>query len=336
MSQGLRPLRVGFYGVGRFANRTHLPNLLRLPGVAVVALCDTDPQALASTTQRLPNVHLYTDGHEMLAAEELDVLYSCVPPFAHGEIERLAAERGIHLFSEKPQALEIGVARAIDEAIRASGVLSTVGFRERHRPLIQEAKRYLAGKEVVHVIFTQVRPLPPLQGEERRWYDRMALSGGAALDWGVHAVDIIRFITGQDVVTAQAFYCQRERYSLALSSSFNLLLSGGASMTMTFVLALKEGQSYDDTLVVFYEGGYLELRLYDALVANGEVIFRGQAYDPWFAADRAFIQAVQTGDRGLLLNDYHDGLYSLAPLLAGWESARRGGEAIAIDAFMRA
>ena len=35
-----------------------------------------------------------------------------------------------------------------------------------------------------------------------------------------------------------------------------------------------------------------------------------------------------------LLNDYHDGLYSLAPILAGWESARRGGEIIDLAGFM--
>ena len=55
---------------------------------------------------------------------------------------------------------------------------------------------------------------------------------------------------------------------------------------------------------------------------------------PWFEQDRVFIEAVRTGNRALLLNDYADGLYSLAPVLAGWESARRGGELIAVAEFM--
>ena len=36
------------------------------------------------------------------------------------------------------------------------------------------------------------------------------------------------------------------------------------------------------------------------------------------------------------INDYHDGLFSLAPVLAGWESARRQGECMDVAAFMEA
>jgi hypothetical protein len=83
-------------------------------------------------------------------------------------------------------------------------------------------------------------------------------------------------------------------------------------------------------------GGSLHLGSYQELEVDGQVIFHGGEFDPWFEHDRRFIEAVRTGDRGLLLNDYHDGLYSLAPVLAGWESARRGGEALDVESFMRA
>lgn len=58
-------------------------------------------------------------------------------------------------------------------------------------------------------------------------------------------------------------------------------------------------------------------------------------FDPWFEQDRVFIETVRTGDTGgTLLNDYHDGLFSLAPVLAGWESSRRNGECIDVQEFM--
>ena len=43
-----------------------------------------------------------------------------------------------------------------------------------------------------------------------------------------------------------------------------------------------------------------------------------------------------TGDGSGILNDYRDGLLSLAPVLAGWESARRHGECIDVAAFLEA
>ena len=64
------------------------------------------------------------------------------------------------------------------------------------------------------------------------------------------------------------------------------------------------------------------------------MVYAPEEFDPWFEQDRVFIEAVRTGNRALLLNDYADGLYSLAPVLAGWESARRGGKLIAVAAFM--
>ena len=336
VKDGSETVRVGFYGVGRFANRTHIPNLQKLGGVEIVALCDADPKALAATLERVPGARAYTDAHEMLRAESLDVLYSCVPAYARTDVEQVAARRGIHLFSEKPQALTMSIARAIDEAIQKAGVISTVGFRERYRPIFQEARRFLGDKRIVHVQFVSFRRLPPLRGEERSWYERMELSGGPALDWGVHAVDYVRFMTGLNVEKAQAFYCQRPTvYPLVLSSSFNLCLTGGATMSMLFVSALGErGQTKGFDFTIFYEGGSLHLGNYQELEVDGQVIFRGEDYDPWFEHDRRFIEAVRTGDRGLLVNDYHDGLYSLAPVLAGWESARRGGELIDVESFM--
>ena len=329
-------VRVGFYGTGGFANRTHIPNLRNIPGVEIVALCDVNKDALASTASRLPDARTYSDAHEMLDAERLDVLYSCVPAYIRTDVERTAAERGIHIFSEKPQALRMAVARSIDEAIQRSGVLSTVGFRERYRPILQETRRLLADKAVVHAEFISPRRLPPPKGHEQSWYAQMERSGGPALDWGVHAVDYARYMTGLNIESAQAFYCEREVYSLALSSSFNFRLSNGATMVMTFVSALgQEGErSIRGGFRIFYEGGYLELDLYDEIRVNGRPVFRGQDANPWLEHDCVFIEAVRTGDASHLLNDYHDGLYTLAPVLAGWESARRGGELIDVGRFM--
>ena len=44
-----------------------------------------------------------------------------------------------------------------------------------------------------------------------------------------------------------------------------------------------------------------------------------------FIQDQIFVDSVLSGDTSKLLNDYRDGLYSLAPVLAGWESAKSGG-----------
>ena len=334
-----RPVRVGVYGTGSWANRTHIPNLLELDGVELVALCDIDAEARAATAEKFGIPRTYGDGHAMLEREDLDVLYSVVPAFARTDVEAAAASRGIHLFSEKPQSTTMQVARRIDAAIQQSGVLSTVCFRERYRPIFQQARRLLQDKKVSHVRFQNTGGLPVTQvppGQEDSWHYQMDKAGGSAFDWGVHAVDYSRFMTGLDISRAQAFYHHPPEYNTPLSCSFNFCLTNGATMTMSFVATTPVARPDEPYFLIYFEGGYLGVHNYAYIEMNGEKVYQGEEFDPWFEQDRVFIEAVRSGDGSAILNDYHDGLFSLAPVLAGWESARRAGECLDVADFMDA
>ena len=331
-------VRVAFYGCGNFANRTRIPNVLQTTSekgaVDIVAVCDSNQSAAQETATRFKIPCVYQDAYEMLDTETIDVLYSIVPAYVRTDVEVTAAQKGIHIFSEKPQALTMQVAHRINNAIQQAGVISTVGFRERYRPIFQEARQYLTDKEIVHVRFQGFGGLPPLTaGGPKTWWEEMDKSGGQALDWGVHATDYTRFITGLNVVKSQAFYCERPAYANALSTSFNYCFENGATMTLNFVAA-GSGPKDEPRFTIFYEGGCLEIHGYDKIVVNGEVLYEAEAFDPWLEQDKTFIGTVQSGDTSLLLSDYYDGLFSLAPILAGWESSRRNGECIDIASFM--
>ena len=329
-----RTIRVGVYGAGSFANGQHLPNLTRVGGVDLVAVCDVDGQAARATATSFGIPAVYTDGHEMLDREPMDALWSIVPAFARVDgVEAAAAAKGIHLFSEKPQALEMSVARRIDDAVREAGVLSAVCFRERYRPIFQEARRLLRDKEVAHIRFQSVGNLP---GPPSGWSSQLDKGGTSFFDWGPHAVDYSRFMSGLDVVTAQGFFNRPERYPVPVSASFNFAMSNGATMTLSFVSAAPGKPADEPYFLLYYEGGYLGVHSYQYIDMNGERVYEGEEYNPWFELDRRFCEAVRSGDGSDLLNDYHDGLYSLAPVLAAWESARGGGEPVDVAEFMRA
>jgi len=330
-------VRVGIFGTGHFANRTHLPNLNRLPQVELVAASDPDAKALADTAAAYSIPHTYEDPHQMLAEAQLDALYSIVPAFARTDVEAAAAARGIHLFSEKPQSTQMATARCIADAVAESDVISTVCFRERYRPLFQQARHLLADKAITHIRFQHTGDLSILQADvpsPESWHYQMHKAGGPAFDWGVHAVDYARFMSGLNIVKAQAFYHHPPAYNQPLSCSFNFLLENGAPMTSTFLSTTPVAPGDQPRFTIFYEGGYLALWMYDRIEINGEIVYEAEEFDPWFAQDRAFTEAVRTGDRALILNDYADGLHSLGPVLAGWESARRTGELIDVVEFM--
>ena len=333
-------IRVAIYGAGSFANSCRIPNLRGIDGVRIVAVCDVDRQAREATAQRFTIPRAYADAGRMLDDEKIDVLYSLVNAADRTDVEARAAAQGIHLFSEKPQALSMKVARAIDAAVRRAGVLSTVGFRERYRPLFAEARRLLAGRRIIHINFlsegtTAARDAERLRtgvdgSEERR--DSFARTGGSGLGWGVHALDCARYISGLNAEAAQAFYYHPSGYRQPLSYCYHFRMSGGATMTMTLVDGVGTAPP-GNWFTVLYEGGHLALHGYDRIERDGATVFRGEPFDPWAAQDRAFIEAVRTGDPSLLRSDYHDGLATLAPVLAGWESARRGGQCMDVACF---
>ena len=332
-----RAIKVGVYGAGGHARNNHLLNLMRLDGVEIVAVCDIVEETARRTAADFGIPRSYIDGHEMVRQESLDALWSTVVADARSDgVEIAAAEKGVHLFIEKPQAMDMGVAYRIDDAIRRSGVFSTVCFRERYRPIFQEAKRLLQDKEIVHIRFQMISDLPARLpgGEVPRWDGALELRA-PFFGWGPHALDYCRYMSGMDMIRAQAFFHHPEQYEAPLSSSFNFTMSNGATMTMTFLSASPGQPAGEPYFLFYYEGGYLGVHNYSYIDMNGERVFTAEDFNPWFEGDRVFVEAIRTGDSSHILNDYPDGLYTLAPLLAGWESARCGGEPIDVPGFMR-
>ena len=331
------PVRIGIYGAGKWAANSHIPNLVQLEHAQITATADINPDNLRTSAEKFPLGQTYLDPYEMLEKEELDALYSIVPACARTDVEAIAASKGIHLFSEKPQALEMAVARRIDAAIQQSGVISTVCFRQRYRPIFQQARHFLSDKKIVHLRFQSIHGLPGPRPNGPGWSNKMEMGGSSFFDWGPHAVDYSRYISGLELDTAQAFFNHPDvqQYYQPLSCSFNFTLNNGATLLLTF-LSCTNHSPKEPWFTAYYEGGYLSIHRYDHIEVNGELYYQADEFNPWFEQDRVFIEAVRTNNRELLLNDYHDGLYSLAPVLAGWASAQNNGQPIHIETFMQA
>lgn len=118
----MKPVRIGFIGIGYIAIHAHLPGLAPLVEdgqVEFTAFCDVDGKALAEHAATFGARATYTDHREMLDKEELDALYVCLPPTRHTDQIAIAADKGIAVFVEKPQTLDLAQARAFVAAVQA-------------------------------------------------------------------------------------------------------------------------------------------------------------------------------------------------------------------------
>ncbi len=190
------PLRTGILGCGGIANR-HAQVLSGLPDIRLVAFCDQEASRAKEFALKYTGGHAacYNDYREMLDRSALDLLYICLPPFAHGDEVADAARRGIHVFIEKPIALESNHAWHMVAAAEAAGIKSQVGFMYRFGEAVCTLKQAItegtAGPAALMVATYYCNAL------HAPWWREKSKSGGQTVEQIIHLFDLARYLLGE-------------------------------------------------------------------------------------------------------------------------------------------
>jgi len=333
------PVRLGFIGVGHIPTHAHFPPLMKMVEsgrVVFQAFCDASEETLAAQAKEYGVSNTYTHHHEMLEKESLDALYLCIPPTLHTDAEIIAAEKGIHLFVEKPQTLNIEHAAYFDKAIQKSGIVSQVGFMSRYYETSEKAAALLKERTPRHahvLSFYGGRPV-------RFWTSRMELCGGSFVENTIHMVDLLRYLLG-DIESVSAFYVDRkpdegpEPMNLPHVYNVNYKFTSGvtANATVSRVLTNVKGVGRREVLVVS-DDSILEWAA-DKLVENNETVLSMDERPNAFAAQaEAFISAVEKGDPSMMRSPYSNSMNSLAAVLGANESAARNGAVLNLNDYV--
>jgi len=228
----MRELSVGFIGSGGIA-RSHTKPLSAMKGIKFAAFCDIVEEKARAYCNEYGGKP-YTDFEEMLRKEELDVVYVCLPPFAHTNEVQLAAERGINIFIQKPIALTMDLATSMVKAVERSGVKSQVGYQLRFGKGIQRGKALLQEGELGPVTMGLARYICNFLGGA--WWRKASQSGGQIVEQSTHAVDLLRYLCG-DVTRVfsemdRRYWTEIEDLEIEDVSSTSLRFSSGAVGSM--------------------------------------------------------------------------------------------------------
>jgi predicted dehydrogenase len=177
-----------------------------MPDVEVVAVWD-DNAARGNEAAGRFKVHFEPDLDRAISAA--DAVAICSETIAHASLIERAAGAGRAILCEKPLAANLAEAARIEKAVRASGVPFMQSFPKRFDPVSHELKRMIVAGELGRVRLVRIRHghFYGLDADFReRWYVDPALSGGGALlDEGVHAADLLCWLFGLPAgVTANA------------------------------------------------------------------------------------------------------------------------------------
>lgn len=189
----MEDLRLGLLGCGRVAQRIHLPLLRRIPKVRVAALADVDPGHLDRARQAAPGCVTHDTAESLFAQTELDAVLIALPSDQHAQAAEQALQQGLHVYVEKPLALDLDQADGLVEAARRSDRTFRVGLNYRFHPAVRELRRTLRAGALGAVLGVQTVFASPSRGLPE-WKCRRATGGGVLLDLGVHHFDLLTFL----------------------------------------------------------------------------------------------------------------------------------------------
>jgi predicted dehydrogenase len=219
------PLRVGIVGLVHGHVHGFLEQSRHSPKIEIVGIAEPDQQLLSQAAQKygFDRAQLFTDLDSMLAKVHPQAVLVYTNTYDHRRVVEICARHGIHVMMEKPLAVSVEDARAIEKAAHAGNIhvlvnYETSWYRSNHAAyeLVHERALGDIRKVVVHDGHKGPKEIG-VQSEFLAWLTDPKLNGGGALfDFGCYGADLMTWLmNGQrpDTVSAVTQQIKPDIYS---------------------------------------------------------------------------------------------------------------------------
>src|SRR5437660_4326127 len=192
-------IHIGLIGGGNITE-AHARAARAIAGVEIAAIYGTNAEKI----DRLCREHGgkgYQDFDKFLAHRPMDLVAIGSPSGLHATQGIAAAQRGLHVLTEKPIDISTERADALIEAADRNRVKLGVIFQDRLKPDICKLKQWVTEGVIGKPILADARVKwyrPPDYYANSRWRGTLALDGGGALiNQAVHTLDLMLHIFGE-------------------------------------------------------------------------------------------------------------------------------------------
>lgn len=190
-------IRVGVIGCGAMGAE-HLKIVAENPGARLVGVCDGfEPNARrAAETYAVP---FWTDYVRFLDEAGSDAVHICSPTGLHGVQGIAAAERGIHVLSEKPLDIDIAKVDRLIALCREKDLRLGCVFQRRAFAAAQTVQRSIAEGRFGRLLSCSVSVKwwrSPDYYKAGGWRGTWAMDGGCLANQGIHSLDQMVWMAG--------------------------------------------------------------------------------------------------------------------------------------------
>ncbi|MFE2045875.1 Gfo/Idh/MocA family oxidoreductase [Streptomyces sp. NPDC059477] len=289
------PTRIALVGAGAFGVK-HLDALAVIEDAELAAVVTPERSQADALATRYGAATAATDLAEVLKRDDIDAVVLCTPTPLHAEQAIAVMRAGKDVEVEIPLADSWADAEAVAETQRDTGRICMVGHTRRFNPSHRWIRQRIAagGLRLQHLDvrthFLRRSNLNALN-QPRTWTDHLLWHHAA------HTVDLLRFQTGEDIVTAHAIQGPpHPELGIAMDMSIQLRTEGGTVCTLS--LSFNNDGPFGSVFRYIGDTGTYVARYDDLVTGRDEPVDlsgTGCPANGIEGQDRAFVAAVRAG-----------------------------------------
>lgn len=327
----MEKIRLGLIGCGGRASN-HMHSFEQMKDVQIVAVADPIEERRLAAAKRFGCENIYANHKELYAKMDkssMDAVVICIEPTAHDQVEETAIDMELPFLVEKPMTIDLAQAGEIARRVEEKGLITAVGFQDRYLDLMDIIKDELPRHKQGGLVYgAWIGGIPGVW-----WWQKKSTCGGQLVEQNIHLLDGLRYLYGEPLsvyatcsqgmvkpgVDAPAEY-DTDDHSTAVIRFAN-------NVTATLVSACYSKDVRPNCgLHITLDDMIIDYRLRNNLILRTAKETRdiNRQVDQTYLLDRAFVDAVKTGDPSGIRSPYSDALKSLQLGFAANESMESG------------
>ncbi len=198
-------MRVGIAGYG-VVGKTRHQSIEQNTSFQVTAISEKNDAAC----QLIPSgIDVYYDYKSLIANADIDIIFISLPNQFAAEASSLSLKKGLHVFCEKPPARTYAELLDVkNQSQNFPNLKLMYGFNHRFHLSVEEAKLIIEGSSLGKIInmkgvYGKSKMISFNQTDWRT--NREAAGGGILLDQGIHMLDLMRYLSGEDFTQVFSF-----------------------------------------------------------------------------------------------------------------------------------
>jgi len=327
----MKKIRLGLIGCGgRMA--AHMNSFEQMDNVEVVAVADPREERRLAAAKRFGCDRVYTDHKDFYAHEDkttLDAVIIAIEPTAHDYVEEAAIDRDLPFLVEKPMTMDLNQAREIARRVEEKGLITCVGFQDRYLDLMEMVKEEVDKAPKGGLVYgAWIGGIPGVW-----WWQKKSTCGGQLVEQNIHLLDGLRFLYGEPLsVYATASTGMIKAGENGVSPEYDTddhstaVIRFANNVTATLVSGCYVKGPATSGIRVTLPTMELDYRLRNNLIIRTASETRDirRGVDQTYLLDKAFVEAVATGDASGIRSPYPDALKTLELGFAANESMESG------------